>query len=64
MAMVGDMDYLTRMKMLSFLVAINSLVFEHNDGCRINISRLTPAELSRIIAFAERIYTPPLTIDI
>ena len=63
MRLCGEMGQLERMKILRYLVAKNMKVIEGGDGSRINLSRLSIAEMNDLAEYTKQIYAtlaPPL----
>ena len=63
MRLCNDMGQLERLKILRYLVSKNMKVIENADGSRVNLSRLSIAEMNDLAAYTKQIYAtlaPPL----
>ena len=56
MRLCGEMGQLERMKILRYLLTKNMKIIEGGDGSRVNLSRLSIAELNDLAAYTKEIY--------
>ena len=52
---IEDMDYEDRMLILRFISDTDTKISEHNDGCRINLDKLTPEIYAELVFLVKKI---------
>ena len=57
MRLCGDMTQIERMKILRYLLQKNMKIIEGGDGSRVNLSRLSIAELNDLAAYSKEIHS-------